>query len=153
MASVHQINTSNGGVPKLPVQTAEITELGIVGDEQADKEHHGGIDMALCLFSLDVIERFQAEGHPIAPGSVGENLTISGIDWSEVSPGTRMAIGPEVEIEITQYTSPCVKNSGWFLEGDFARMLQSRHPGEARVYARVTSTGSVETGDEVRLLA
>ncbi|MGH8944522.1 MAG: MOSC domain-containing protein [Acidimicrobiia bacterium] len=151
MPWVHQINVSEGGVPKLPIASAEVTEDGVVGDAHHDKVHHGGLERALCLFSLEVIETFRSEGHSVEPGSAGENLTISGMDWADMVPGTRIAIG-EVVAEITSYTSPCATNAGWFKDGDFTRMLQSWHPGESRVYARVTRPGTVVTGDEVRLL-
>ncbi len=151
MALVHQINTSNGGVPKLPVAEAEVRERGVVGDRQADRVHHGHPEQALCLYSLEVIEKLQAEGHPIAPGSAGENLTLSGIDWSSVVPGVRLRIGDELEIEITDYATPCSKNAQWFADGKFGRMGQSRHPGESRVYARVVSVGTIKTGDRVAL--
>lgn len=153
MAWVHQINISNGGVPKTPIPRAEVTEGGIVGDSHNDKLHHGGPDRALCLFSFEVIEAFRSEGHPIEAGSAGENLTIRGMDWATMVPGTRVAIGDEVEVEITSYTSPCATNARWFKQGDFTRMLHNRHPGESRVYARVLSPGVVAAGDEVRLLA
>jgi MOSC domain-containing protein YiiM len=69
MAHVHQINLSKGGVPKLPVDEAVIDESGVVGDVQADRVHHGHPDQALCLYSLEVIQELQREGHPIGPGS------------------------------------------------------------------------------------
>jgi len=152
MSRVHQINVSQGGVPKLPVAGAEIDEAGVVGDVQADRVHHGRPEQALCLFSLEVIERFQAEGHSIAAGSAGENITIEGLDWSEVVPGKRMSIGP-VEIEITHYTTPCAKNARWFSDGRYNRMHESKHPGESRVYARVLKGGPITAGDQVELLA
>jgi MOSC domain-containing protein YiiM len=151
MGTVHQINTSKGGVPKLPVEHAVIGDRGVIGDEQADKVHHGHPDQALCLFSLEVIERFRSEGHPIDPGSAGENVTVSGIDWGEVVPGRRMTIGP-VEIEITHYATPCSKNARWFAEGRYNRMHESLHPGESRVYARVLAGGAIRSGDTVALV-
>lgn len=152
MGRVHQINTSNGGVPKLPVDRAVVDESGVAGDEQADKVHHGGPDQALCLYSLEVIERLRSEGHSIAPGSAGENITVSGLDWHRVVPGARMKIGP-VEIEITHYATPCAKNAQWFKDRKFNRMHASKHPGESRVYARVIEGGPVATGDPVELVA
>lgn len=152
MPSISQLNTSTGGVPKKPVPRASIDATGIVGDRQNDQKHHGGPDRALCLFSLEVIQRLKSEGHPIEPGYAGENLTISGLDWVDVVPGSRLKIGADVEIEITSYTAPCAKNAQWFLDGDFTRMMQSRHPGESRVYARVLSRGDIEVGDPVELI-
>ena len=151
MPHIHQISSSDGGVPKTAVSEAVVNELGVVGDRQNDTVHHGGVDRALCLFSLEVIERLQDEGHPIEAGSAGENLTVSGLDWANLEPGTKLTIGSEVEIEVTSFTAPCSKNVAWFVDGDFTRMLQGRHPGESRLYAKVLTPGAISTGDEVSL--
>jgi MOSC domain-containing protein YiiM len=103
---IYQINVSRGGVPKLPVEEARVTRLGILGDGHDDKENHGGPLAALCLYSLEEIERLQAEGHPIAPGTTGENVTLAGVDWSVMTPGARLALGDEVVIELTDYAPP-----------------------------------------------
>lgn len=102
---------------------------------------------------MEVIESLQAEGHPIAPGAAGENVTIAGLDWSLVVPGATLQIGDEVRVEITRYTTPCRKNAGWFLGGNFMRMSQDWHPGFSRAYARVLDTGRIRAGDSVRLAA
>jgi MOSC domain-containing protein YiiM len=46
---IHQINVSLGGAPKLPLEEARVTRLGIAGDGHDDKEDHGGPLAALCL--------------------------------------------------------------------------------------------------------
>ena len=148
---IFQINLSTGGVPKLPVHTAEVTPLGLEDDQQNDREHHGGPDKALCLYSLERILALQAEGHPIFSGSTGENLTLSGLDWAEVVPGARLHLGEEVAIEITSYASPCPKIAGSFAGGQIRRMSHNQHPGWARLYARVLSPGAIRIGDEVRM--
>jgi MOSC domain-containing protein YiiM len=146
--TVRQINLSTGGVPKRPVKVARVGLEGIVGDEHNDKQNHGGPDRALCLFSLEVIDALRSEGHPIEPGSVGENLTVSGIDWSTVVPGKRYRAG-EVEMEITGYTSPCKNIAGSFRDGEFIRISQRLHLNESRVYAKVLETGVIKTGDPI----
>ena len=150
-ARVHQINVSNGGVPKLPVEMADIEVGGMVGDAQADTQHHGGPGRALCLFSLEVIEALQNEGHPIEPGFAGENLTIAGLDWSLMQPGLQIRIGADVLAEVTWPTAPCAKNAAWFAAGDFRRMSEDQHPGWSRWYARVLIPGTVARGDIVTL--
>ena len=147
---IHQINVSGGGVPKLPIPTAFVGTLGVAGDAHNDTRHHGGPDRALCLYSLEVIEGLQAEGHSIEPGSAGENLTIAGIEWTSVVPGARLRIG-DVLLEVTAFTTPCFKNAQWFIDGDFMRMHQGRHPGWSRVYARVLEEGWVEAGVSVEM--
>jgi MOSC domain-containing protein YiiM len=147
---VEWLNISNGGVPKLPIYSAELTDLGLVGDAHR-KPMHGGLLAALCLYSLEVIHALQAEGHPIFPGAVGENVTIRGIDWSRVKPGDRLRLGPTL-VEITRYTVPCLNVQAAFKDGQFARILATEHPGEARAYARVIETGHITVGDAVELL-
>jgi MOSC domain-containing protein YiiM len=149
---IEQLSISKGGVPKLPVQEAVVGELGLEGDVQRDKKHHGGPDRALCLYSLEVVQALQAEGHPIQPGNTGENVTISGIDWEQVVPGVRLQLGAGVLVEVTSYTAPCDNNVAYFKDGDFMRMSQKLHPGWSRVYARVLSGGTLRPGDEVELV-
>jgi len=139
-------------VPKHPVETAEVTVGGVAGDAQREREFHGGPDRALCLFSMELIRTLQAEGHPIAPGQIGENLTVEGLDWDKVAPGARLLLGEEVLVEVTRYTSPCASIRTSFRGGEYARVSQKRHPGASRVYARVLRTGAIRRGDPVRLL-
>jgi MOSC domain-containing protein YiiM len=149
---IHQINISDGGVPKLPVHEAEVTRMGLVGDRQANGKRHGGPERALCMYALERITALQGEGHPIFPGSTGENLTLAGLDWAQVIPGTRLLIGDEVVVEITKYTLPCAKIADSFTDGAVDRIAQEQHPGWARVYARVLMPGSVQAGDNVYIL-
>ena len=152
MGVIFQLNSSDGGVPKLPVTEAEVVMTGLVGDRQAHPKIHGGPDKALCLFSLERIEELQREGHPISPGSAGENITISGLDWSKLQPGSRLALGDEVVLEITSYTNPCKSIAPSFIKGDYKRIAQKKHPGYSRLYARVISTGILRVGQQVRVL-
>lgn len=148
---VVSINVSNGGVPKLPVQRAVVTANGVEGDRQHDTEHHGGPMRAVCLFSLEVIERLRGEGHPIAPGAAGENVTVTGIEWAMVGVGSRFVFEGGVELEVTSYTSPCTTITGAFKGGRSKRISQKLHPGESRVYTRVLVEGEVAAGEGVRL--
>ena len=149
---IAQINISPGGVPKLPVPAARVTEFGLEGDAHRDLEHHGGPERALCLFALEQIRALQADGHPVSPGTIGENLTVEGLDWERVTPGSRLELGDGVVIEVTRYTSPCLNIKKSFADGDISRVSQKRHPGSSRVYARVLKTGAIKQGDVVRLL-
>jgi MOSC domain-containing protein YiiM len=150
---IAQVSLSSGGVPKRAVPSARVTTFGLEGDVQRDREHHGGPERALCLFSLERIRSLQVEGHPITPGSIGENLTLEGIDWPAVVPGTYLQLGSEVVIQVTRYTAPCVNITGSFRDRDYARVSQKRHPGDSRVYARVLREGALASGDAARILS
>jgi MOSC domain-containing protein YiiM len=151
-ARIVQISVSAGGVPKLPVPSAQVTVVGLEGDLHRDLEHHGGPERALCIFSLEQIRTLQAEGHEVGPGSLGENLTIEGLNWERVTPGRCLELGAGVLIEVTRYTSPCFNIKKCFADGDISRVSQKHHPGSSRVYARVLRTGTVRQGDAIRLL-
>ncbi len=131
---VASLHVSDGGVPKLPVEMAEVGDRGLVGDRQATRQHHGRPLQALCLWSSEVIGALQAGGHPIAPGLAGENITVAGVDWSTIRPGVQVLVG-DVLAEISAYAVPCQKNARWFTGGDFNRMSHDRHPGWSRTYA------------------
>ena len=146
-----QINVSGGGVPKLPVPRAHLSSAGVDGDRQNDRRHHGGPDRAVCLYSLEVIEALQREGHPIVPGSAGENLTLSGLDWARIAPGIRLRIGLAL-LEIVSYTVPCKTIRASFADGRFQRISQKTNPGWSRVYARVLSAGEARTGDAAEII-
>lgn len=146
----YRLNTSRGGVPKGPVPEADVGPEGLAGDLHHDTRHHGGPERAVCLFSLEVLYRLRGEGHPVGPGSLGENVTVAGLDWAKVAPGGRLRVG-EVELEVTRYTTPCATIRHNFRDGDIARVHPDRHPGEARVYARVLRPGRIRAGDLVEL--
>ena len=148
---VESVNVSNGGVPKTAIFEAFISRNGISGDAQADLRYHGGPDRAVLLYSIDVIRALKRDGHPIAPGTTGENLTLSGLDWPSIAPGTRMRVGGAV-LEVTSFATPCEKIAGSFRDRNFTRIGQKRHPGWSRVCARVLEEGLVRPGDPVALV-
>jgi MOSC domain-containing protein YiiM len=146
------INRSGGGVPKRRVDDAKVSRLGLLGDAQNDKKHHGGPERAVCVYSLDRIQALQQEGHPIDVGTVGENITVEGIDWELVVPGVRIKLGDEVVLEVASFTAPCKTIKESFIEGEFVRISQKLHPGWSRVYARVLNEGEIHFGDHVEVI-
>ncbi|MGB3308225.1 MAG: MOSC domain-containing protein [Nodosilinea sp.] len=144
---VAQISLSPGGVPKLAVVTAQVTTAGLSGDQQRDLKFHGGPDRALCLWSLEVIEILRLEGHSIGPGSAGENLTLTGLDWGRLGPGSQLQLGEQVRVEITDYAPPCRTIKRWFSDRRYSRISQTHYPGCSRLYARVLQPGELTTGD------
>ena len=150
---VFQINSSDGGVPKMPQRQAEVNHLGLTTDTQRNTKVHGGADKAICLYSVEQIEALQQEGHPIYAGSIGENLTVIGLDWQAMTIGSRWQIGLDVQIEITSYAYPCKHIGASFANQDFMRVEQNRNPGWARAYAAVLQNGIIRLGAEIKRLA
>lgn len=148
--TVAELNVSGGGVPKASVPTVEVGPRGIIGDVQRTRVHHGRGWQALCLWSSEVISRLQVEGHPIAAGYAGENVTVSGLDWRDVRAGVRLRIG-EVLCEMSLYALPCASNAPWFVDRRFVRMHHDTEDGVSRIYASVLETGRIATGDRVTI--
>jgi MOSC domain-containing protein YiiM len=147
--TVWQLSVSPGGLPKLPIDPAEVKWEGMVGDRQATRLHHGRPWQALCIWSTEVIDAFRTAGHPLAPGRAGENITISGLPWAEVRAGVRLRIG-EVLCEVSAYALPCASNKPWFIDGNFNVMHHERGP-VSRVYATVLEPGTIAVGDQAIL--
>ncbi len=152
-ARIVQISISAaGGVPKPAVHDAEVDFNGLIGNAVAHPKIHGGPDRALCLYSEERILALEQEGHPIRAGFAGENLTLAGLDWSGVGPGTRLQLGATLQIEFTTPAAPCKQIAFAFADRDSSRISEKKHPGWARWYARVLAPGHIRTGDAVRLI-
>ena len=149
---VLQVNISPGGVPKLPVERAWVGELGLDGDRHRHDTVHGGPHRAVALLGIEAIERVQADGHPIEPGSVGENLTTTGIELASLAPGTRLAIGDQLVLEISAPANPCDVIAGSFRNGKSGRISILTNPADSRMYARTVIEGEVQPGDSIRVL-
>jgi MOSC domain-containing protein YiiM/ribosomal protein S18 acetylase RimI-like enzyme len=144
-----QVNVSPGGVPKLPVPGAMVRVNGVEGDRQAASTVHGGPHRAVSILGIEAIRRVAAEGHPIAPGTTGENLTVAGFDVSTLPIGTRLRIGDEVELELASAANPCRTIRHSFADLRFGRLGLAAHPADSRMYARVLREGMVRPGDPI----
>lgn len=149
---VLQVNVSPGGVPKRAVDRAWVGPLGLEGDRHRHDTVHGGPHRAVALLGIEAIGRVQADGHPIAPGSVGENLTTEGIELATLPIGTRLAIGDQLLLEISAPANPCEVIGASFRGGKSGRISIITHPTDRRMYARTLVEGEVRTGDSIRVL-
>ena len=152
MVFVKYININpQGGVPKFSTDKTYIGEEKVNGDKQNDLKHHGGTNRAVCLFSDEIITLLQKEGHPIKPGSTGENLTIKGLDWGVMKEGLVLSIG-HIKLEITGPTSPCKTIAKSFKNDSFIRISEKINPGYSRWYAKVLKKGVIYRNDVVNIL-
>ena len=139
-----------GGVPKGMVESLQITTNGCIGDRQNDLKHHGGPTRAVCLMSTDVMERLQAEGHPIAGGTTGENLLIRGIVWNELDIGT-ILVTEHVKLRITGDAPPCKTIKASFVQENFMALSHKKTPQQTRWYAEVLQEGMMHRGESIKL--
>jgi MOSC domain-containing protein YiiM len=146
------IPTKSGktGIYKEPVASARLTAQGVEGDAVMDRKHHGGVDQAVYLYFADDYEWWsQALGETIAPGTFGENLTISGVEGRSVAVGDRFAIGTTL-LEVTSHRTPC--NVFALRMGDPKFIKRFHRAGRSGAYCRVLGSGTVAAGDPVTLM-
>ncbi len=137
-------------IDKRPVPgPVEVGSLGLTGDDQSDKRHHGGEDQAVYLYADEDADWWAAElGRDIAPGLFGENLRTTGIDLSTTLIGQRWRIGESgLVVEVTSPRDPCATFARRMGEPQWVRRFtQRRAPG---AYVRVVEPGVVAAGDQV----
>src|SRR5512132_435754 len=97
--TILQVNIGKGGVPKYPVPAARVTPAGLEGDVFAHPHIHGGPRQAVLLIASEIFEELAVLGYRIGPGSLGENVTMQGIDRRQLRAGQRYRLGPEVIVE------------------------------------------------------
>ena len=86
-----------------------MTVRGIDGDRQRNLHVHGGPDKAVLIIATELLDDLITQGYPLYPGALGENLTVSGLDFGVWRSGQRYRIGDEAEIELTTLREPCVQ--------------------------------------------
>jgi MOSC domain-containing protein YiiM len=135
-------------IDKRPVEGELLVSLlGVEGDEQADKENHGGVDQAVYAYAREDLDRWGAElGRELSSGCFGENLTTGGVDVNGAIIGERWRIG-EVLLEVTSPRIPCAVFAGFIGEPQWMkRFTQAQNPG---TYFRVLVEGKLKAGDSV----
>jgi MOSC domain-containing protein YiiM len=142
--------TEQTGIFKQPVAgPVLVSKNGLPGDFIGDSKHHGGPDQALYLYGGADYEWWVAElGQEIAPGTFGENLTISGLESGPAQIGAILHIG-EVILQVTAPRIPCGTLAGRMKIPNFVK--QFRFSGRPGLYCRVLQEGLVKAGDQVTL--
>ncbi len=126
-----------------------VAEDHLAGDEQADREHHGGPHKAVYAYGTSDLAWWAEElGHELDPQSFGQNLTVDGTDLRDAVVGERWRVG-SAELEVVQPRNPCFKLG--LRTGDPTlprRFVAAERPG---VYLRVVTPGELRAGDAVQV--
>ncbi len=124
--------------------------VNLEGDDQADREVHGGPDKAVYAYAVEDTRWWEEDlGCSLEYGQFGENLTTEGIDVTSALVGERWEIGSMV-LEVSEPRVPC-----WRLG---VRMEDKRFPrrftevGRPGTYFRIAVEGDVGAGDEIRVV-
>jgi len=127
------------GVPKTSVAYARLVkDHGIEGDAHAGRWHR-----QVSFLAAEAIESVRQGGLDVTFGDFAENIATVGVDWASLPVGTRVKIGGEAEVEITQIGKKCHTRCAIFhRSGDCIMPRQG-------VFSRVLKGGTIRCGDSI----
>lgn len=129
--------TSKRNIPAVQAKAG----FGIEGDAHAGNWHR-----QISLLAEESIEKIRAKGSQVKSGDFAENITTEGIDLRFLKQGSKLRLGCEVEIEITQFGKECHGKCAIFQQiGDCIM------PREG-VFGRITKSGRIKVGDTIEVL-
>lgn len=133
------------------VGPVHLGRLGLDGDEQYNRDSHGGPHRAVLAYSAEHYARWRPElGIPdMGPGGFAENLTVSGHDETTVCVGDVFELG-SARVQVSQPRGPCANIARrWRRPELVKRVVETSRFGW---YLRVIEEGEVAAGMEVRLV-
>ncbi|MCY0904531.1 MOSC domain-containing protein [Arthrobacter sp. H14-L1] len=154
---VHVLHPDAGGagvtaIDKRPVAgPVKVRQLGLFGDVQADRKHHGGADKALYAYAQHEAEDWAVKlGRAVPPGLFGENLRTDGIETTGAVIGERWAIGSSVVAEVTMPRTPCATFQRRLREPQWVKRFTAA--GKIGTYLRVLTKGDIQSGDAITVI-
>ncbi len=143
-------------IRKTPVgRRVNVGPLGLEGDEQADRSVHGGLKKAVYAYPSEHYGYWRDQVAPADPdstlpyGSMGENLTISGLLETDVFVGDTLHF-EDCVLKITQPRQPCFKLNA--VMNDRLAGKKMAQTGFCGFYLSVLSAGSIAAGDAFNLV-
>ena len=130
------------GTRKTPVEVAEVvTDHGILGDAHAGPWHR-----QVSFLAREQIQEARERGLQVDFGDFAENVATEGVDWKHLPLGTRVKLGNQVIVEITQIGKECHKKCAIYYQAGDCIM-----PREG-VFGKVIEGGKFRCGDEIVIL-
>lgn len=136
-------------IDKRPIEgPVKVHKLGVHGDVQASRLHHGGEDQAIYAYSQEDADYWSGGLQRDLPAGIfGENLRVSGIATTGAVIGERWKIGLDVELEVTSPRTPCATFQRVLGEPTWVKRFSEA--GRVGTYLRVVKTGSISAGDHI----
>jgi MOSC domain-containing protein YiiM len=129
------------------IKKSNLPECKLLEDKGLDGDAHAGDwHRQVSLLAMESINKIRGKGLDVSPGDFAENITTSGLKIWELPTGTRLAVGSEALLEVTQIGKECHDRCAIYHQvGDCVM------PKEG-VFTRVLRGGTVRPGDEIRVL-
>jgi len=140
------------GIDKHPVEgRVAVHPLGLDGDVQVNRKHHGGEGQAVYAYAQADADFWSAElGRELPPGRFGENLRTSGLDLTGAVLGERWQVGTTL-LEVTAWRTPCANFARFWGVPDLVKRFAAH--GATGAYLRVLETGELGAGDAVEVVS
>ena len=130
------------GTKKVPVTSVTIKENhGIIGDAHADGSTHRQIS----LLAVESIDKMRSRGFELQPGDFAENITTRGVHWTTLPVGTKIEVGEDVVLEMTQIGKEC--HAACSIRKQVGDCVMPREG----IFTRVVHGGEVKAGDIIRI--
>lgn len=144
MGRVEAICTSQEqGVRKTVVSSATF----VSGHGIQDDAHAGAWHRQVSLLAAQQVEQVRRSGLPkVAPGDFAENVILSGIELQSLGLGSRLRLGREVELRVTQIGKAC------HAPCQIQRLTGDCIMPRCGLFARVQVGGNVSPGDSAEVL-
>ncbi|CAI8329868.1 MAG: Putative metal-sulfur cluster biosynthesis proteins YuaD [Gammaproteobacteria bacterium] len=107
------------------------------------------------LIALERIHEWNALGHSVRCGSLGENITTSGLDLEHLPAGTKMRFGSGAEILLTGLRKPCHqvdKFSAGLLRLTVSDTKDAEIPFRIGVMGVVLAAGEILKGEGIQVV-
>jgi len=146
-----RLPSRRSGIDKRPVSgRVAVGPLGLDGDVQVEKRHHGGEGQAVYAYAQEDADFWIAElGRELPAGRFGENLRTSGLDLRNAVLGERWQVGTAL-FEVTAWRTPCANFARFWDVPDLVKRFAAH--GATGAYLRVLQTGEVGAGDDVEVV-
>jgi MOSC domain-containing protein YiiM len=143
---------NRSGIDKRPVQgRVAVGRLGLDGDVQANRRHHGGEGQAVYAYAQEDADWWAAElDRELPAGRFGENLRTTGLDLTGAVLGERWRVGTTL-LEVTASRTPCANFERFWGVPQLVRRFTAH--GATGAYLRVLETGDVGAGDAVEVVS
>ena len=124
-----------------------IAEARLIPNHGVDQDAHAGDwHRQVSLLDMESISRIREKGADVVPGNFAENITTEGIRLWELPVGTRMQLGQDVLVEVTQIGKKCHHGCAIYHQvGDCVM------PREG-IFVKVMQEGIVRPGDNIKVL-
>ncbi len=141
---------NRSGIDKRPIPgRVQVHELGLDGDVQVNRKHHGGEGQAVYAYAQEDADFWVAElGRELPPGRFGENLRTSGLDLRNAVLGDRWQVGTAL-LQVTAWRIPCANFARFWDVPDLVKRFAAH--GATGAYLRVLEPGDIGAGDVVEV--